>query len=143
MDKDYLNFLERMGSFGMELGDQSDEIQHHGVIGQKWGVRRRVQSLIGSNAGRVSRDQQQASTQREQSWKKVYARRASMSNAELREHVNRLNLENQLRQQVNMVNPAKKSLARTIITDVGTSLIKSYANQVGQQLLKKAIEKTV
>lgn len=143
MDKDYLNFLERMGSFGMELGDQSDEIQHHGVIGQKWGVRRRVQSLIGSNAGRVSRDQQQASTQREQSWKKVYARRASMSTAELREHVNRLNLENQLRQQVNMVNPAKKSIARTIITDVGTSLIKSYANQVGQQLLKKAIEKTV
>lgn len=50
MDKDYLNFLERMGSFGMELGDQSDEIQHHGVKGQKWGVRRQYKSLRSKGA---------------------------------------------------------------------------------------------
>lgn len=141
MDKDYLNFLERMGSFGMELGDQSDEIQHHGVIGQKWGVRRRVQSLIGSNAGRVSRDQQQASTQREQSWKKVYANRASMSTPQLREKVNRLTLENQLKQQVSIANPAQKSAARQIITNVGTQIIKNVAQQQGQRLLKEALTK--
>lgn len=69
MDKDYLNFLERMGSFGMELGDRPDEIQ----------------------------------------------------------------------QQVNMVNPAKKSLDKSIITEVGSSLIKSYDQQVGHKMIKKAI----
>ena len=51
MDKDYLNFLERMGSFGMELGDQSDEIEHHGVKGQRWGVRKKRVRTTNSSRG--------------------------------------------------------------------------------------------
>lgn len=161
MDKDYLNFLERMGSFGMELGDQSDEIQHHGdeqmpvyraamsntdsiehhgVKGQKWGVRRRVQALVGKT-GQVPKSAAAASEAREKSWKKVYANRASMSTPQLREKVNRLTLENQLKQQVSIANQAQKSAARQIITNVGTQLIKNVAQQQGQQLLKEALTK--
>ena len=118
----------------------SASIEHHGVKGQKWGVRRRVQALVG-RSGQVPRAAAAASESREKSWKKVYANRASMSTPQLREKVNRLTLENQLKQQVSIANPAQKSAARQVITNVGTELLKNAAHQAGQQMLKQALKK--
>ena len=115
-------------------------IEHHGMKGQKWGVRRRVQALVG-RPGNVPKSAESASKAREKSWKKVYANRSSMSTPKLRETVNRLTLENQLKQQVNIASPAKKSAARKIITDVGTELVKNVARQAGQQALQTALKK--
>lgn len=118
----------------------SASIEHHGIKGQKWGVRRRVQALIGGRS-QVPRPVAKQSASREQSWKKVYANRASMTTPKLRETVNRITLENQLKQQVNIASPAKKSAARRIITDVGTELVKNVAQKAGQQALKTALKK--
>jgi len=115
-------------------------IEHHGMKGQKWGVRRRVQSLLGGS-GQVPRAAAAASNSREKGWKKVYANRASMSTPQLREKVNRLTLENQLKQQVSIASPAQKSVARQVITNVGTELLKNAAHQAGQQMLKQAMKK--
>ena len=40
--KDYDDFFDRMGSFDMsfESSQDDDHISHHGIKGQKWGVRR-------------------------------------------------------------------------------------------------------
>ena len=115
-------------------------IEHHGVRGQKWGVRRRVQALVG-RSGQVPKSAESASKAREKSWKKVYANRSSMSTPQLREKVNRLTLENQLKQQVSLASPAQKSAARQIITNVGTTLIKNVAQQAGERVLKEALTK--
>lgn len=118
----------------------SVSIEHHGVRGQKWGVRRRVQALVGGS-GQVPRSAAAASQAREKSWKKTYANRSSLTTPQLREKVNRLTLENQLKQQVSIANPAKKSAARQIITNVGTELVKNVARQTGERLLKEALTK--
>lgn len=61
MDKDYENFVRRMGSFEDELDfedDESlehseDELTHYGVKGMRWGVRRnRADKAIGARARR-------------------------------------------------------------------------------------------
>lgn len=121
-----------------DIGGSS--IEHHGMKGQKWGVRRRVQALVG-RSGQVPRSTAAASDSREKNWKKTYANRASMSTPQLREKVNRLTLENQLKQQVSIASPAKKSAARQIITNVGTELVKNVARQAGERVLKEALTK--
>lgn len=44
VEKDYETFVERMNSFDIDLDDmfqnKTDEIEHYGVKGMKWGVRR-------------------------------------------------------------------------------------------------------
>ena len=66
---------------------------------------------------------------------------ASLSTAELREKVNRLTLENQLRQQESIAHPAKKSVVKKVISQVGTELLRNVAHEAGQQVLKQVTTK--
>ena len=67
--------------YKIQVNDPS--IEHHGVKGMKWGVRRKRKS-----SGQVS------SAIRAYGWGKKYKKRSRMSNKELRETVERLRLEN-------------------------------------------------
>jgi hypothetical protein len=76
MDKEYLDFVERMGSFEFELGlndigegdniahsnlskylsKTPSELQHHGVKGMKWGVRRSDEQLARAKLKRLDKE---------------------------------------------------------------------------------------
>lgn len=45
MEKDYKNFIDRMGSFDFDL-PIDEEITHYGVKGMKWGVRKSVKNTV-------------------------------------------------------------------------------------------------
>lgn len=67
-----------------------DYLEHHGVKGQKWGVRRTVAQLKRSSASRA----------REKSWQDEYNKRGSMSNADLKRKLERLKLENEFKRNM-------------------------------------------
>lgn len=91
MNKDYENFVQRMGSFDLDAFDLDEPLEHHGVKGMKWGRRKgKVKK-----AGRLSRSV--GSAKRALSWKETYQNRGSMSDSELITNLNRLRNENQFR----------------------------------------------
>ena len=59
-----------------------EKIEHHGIKGQKWGIRRDPDTL--------------ASAAREKAFKKTYEKRGEMSTKELEDTVKRMRLENEM-----------------------------------------------
>lgn len=124
---------------GDDILDQPMDLTHHGVKGQKWGVRRRIQ--LASGQRQAQRQIAKESKAREQSWTKTYNNRSKMSDQELRRSVQRLQLENQLRQQVALANPKTKSAGRQAIERVGGQVLSQVASQAASALAQQAIKK--
>ena len=80
---------------------ENEILMHHGIKGQKWGVRKATR-VAGGSAGSKHRSSigayvqtRSANKARAKQWRSQYNNRGKMSTEELRRAVNRLNLENQ------------------------------------------------
>ena len=85
------------------------ELEHHGVKGQKWGVRRAIKRAKESH--RVSSE----SRQREREWHETYKKRGEMSTEELRQTVERLRLENQLNKLAIQATASQRAKTKAIM----------------------------
>lgn len=102
--EDYDNFVVRMGSFeddAATLFDDVASLTHHGIKGMHWGVKRSDKQL---DAQKKTLDSAQAISRDSKNLNSAIAglhatknrkETAAMSDAELRERVNRMNLEQQ------------------------------------------------
>lgn len=113
-------------------------IEHHGVKGQRWGVRKRISSLGSGKAKRKSSDA--ASSQKK--WKSTYANRSKMSTKELQDAVTRLNLENQLSQSISKIPRTQSQRAVSAISKFAGNVIQQQAasflsNQLSAYIKKK------
>lgn len=96
------------------------ELQHHGIKGQKWGIRR-FQNKDGTltPAGK-----QRASEEKKRSDSK---NRGTLTNAQLKKKIERLQLEKQLRELTNQEVNSGRAYAQKILKDVGSRVLTTAA----------------
>lgn len=119
----------------------NNNLQHHGIKGQKWGVRR-FQNKDGSltAVGRKRQRQNDDGPVHEDHSKSHNAKSVkSMSDKELRDRINRLNMERQYAQ----LTATEKSMGRKIVSEVLLNVGKELAKEYLKNYAKKGIEEAL
>lgn len=147
---DYEEFVKRMGSFDMELslddvGPNKDTLQHHGIKGMKWGVRRSRNPSGGSTNTKPKRNWSQANLRNAKGGldsaanltreankinKSIYNIKktskkpdiSKMSDKELKEIVARMNLEQQYDNLSNNYVSNGQAYTREVLEIAGSAL---------------------
>lgn len=107
------------------------DIQHYGIKGQKWGVRRKRDS----STGRVKRSEDSARK------KALLSKKVSeLTNKELAEVNRRLQLEKQYKDLTVKQKSKARKLVDDVVSDVGGTLAKKYARMAAEALIEQAIK---
>jgi hypothetical protein len=151
MDQDYENFVERMGSFDMNMDSISleknqNELKHYGILGMKWGIRRtpeqisRTKGHVDSASGIVKEAKNINNSVKNIRSSSRNKDLSSMSDKELREKVQRMNME----QQYYMLSKNKITKGQEYVNnilDVAGSALAITSSALGIALAIKQLKK--
>lgn len=102
-------------------------LQHHGVLGQKWGVRRfqNKDGTLTAEGRRRVETKSHEDRQRKKEMRKDVKNRRLMSDAELKRNIERLKLEKQYRELTDEeINPGRKFVADVLTTSAKNTATK-------------------
>lgn len=118
---------------------ECNELQHYGIKGMKWGIRR-TEAQLRRARGQLKSE---TSTKSEPEKKPAAAPRkkslSEMSDEELRRTVDRMNLENRYRQ----LNPEKVSAGRRFVNKMMNDVVVPAVTEVAKNALKSALQGAV
>lgn len=152
MDKDYQNFVERMGSFEdeLELTDDSLEhfenivtrnrgaLKHYGILGMKWGHHKGINGNVISKAAKTGQDLASLGQTVNKGGfnKKTLKEAKNLSDDDLKQLTNRLNLENNY---INAKNQQSgRSKVESILATTGSALAVASSAAILYETIKKA-----
>lgn len=122
-----------------------NELQHHGILGQKWGIRR-FQNSDGTltEAGKNRYEKASEKERRKQAIREKKAdsrNRSTMTEEELRKKIQKLQMEKQLRELTNEeIYPGKKA-AMNVLQSIGTKVVTTAVTGAALYGLKAAVSK--
>lgn len=121
----------------------NNNLQHHGIKGQKWGIRR-FQNKDGSLtlAGRKRQKQNDGPIHEDYSKSHSVKSVKSMSDKELRDRLNRLNMERQYIQLTAQEKSVGKKIVSEVLLNVGKELAKEYLKNYAKKGIEAAINKS-
>ena len=106
------------------------ELYHHGVLGQRWGVRRTESQLARGSKGT-------ASSKKDSSKETEKSKIKSMSDAELRQKINRIQME----KQYSELSAGKIKKGQRVISKILTNSVKTAVSAIIVVETSKAIRK--
>lgn len=104
------------------------ELMHYGVLGMKWGVRRR-RSTIKKSSNKTDSDPKESKVKKKKSV-------SELSDTELRQAINRIQMEKRLAQ----LTAKEKSAGAKFVTDVLTNAAKQTATSYTAKYMAKGMD---
>lgn len=114
-----------------------NQLYHHGIKGQKWGVRRTPAQLGHRIKSTFSRKKKKKVKKVEEQPKKKTAK--DMTDEELRSAIKRMTLE----QEYNNLHPAEISQGKKFVKKMMEKVVEPAAEDVAKQLVKSGMTKAV
>jgi len=111
-----------------EYNYANQELCHYGVLGMKWGVRRR-RSTIKKSSNKTNSDPKESKVKKKKSV-------SELSDTELRQAINRIQMEKQLAQ----LTAKEKSAGAKFVTDVLTNAAKQTATSYTAKYMAKGMD---
>lgn len=108
----------------------NDSLQHHGILGMKWGIRR--YQPYSKGGGKKGRYVGKKPVKKENPTK-------GMSDAELRNRINRLQMEKQYKQ----LTAKEKSAGQRLVGDILTNAAKQTATNYISKAMTKGIDEMI